>query len=91
MNLSRPDAFADQTAFVAGSSDETVQKEFYSRVGRVVRGRRTAIGMTQVALARMTGLARTSVINIEQGRQAVFLHQIVAMAQALRIDPWDLV
>ncbi|MBU6430514.1 MAG: helix-turn-helix domain-containing protein [Cyanobacteria bacterium REEB65] len=42
--------------------------------------------MTQSELASVVGLTRTSVVNIEQGRQRPTLHAICEMAEAMRID-----
>ena len=43
--------------------------EFYAEVGRRVRMAREAAGLTQDALADQVELSRTSVTNIEKGRQ----------------------
>lgn len=43
--------------------------------------------MTQEKLGRVVGLSRTSITNIEKGRQHVSLHQLFAIAEALRVRP----
>lgn len=43
--------------------------------------------MTQEKLAQIIGLSRTSVTNIEMGRQHVSLHHIYAIADALGVHP----
>ena len=43
--------------------------------------------MTQEKLGRLVGLSRTSITNIEKGRQHVSLHQLFAIAEALRVRP----
>ena len=46
--------------------------------------------MTQAELSVRIGLSRASVANIESGRQAVLLHQFLALASALSTPPSDL-
>lgn len=46
--------------------------------------------MTQEGLASLVSLTRTSVTNIEKGRQKILLHTIVDIAKALRVSPADL-
>jgi len=41
--------------------------------------------MTQEKLGRLVGLSRTSITNIKRGRQHVSLHQLFAIAEALRV------
>ena len=43
--------------------------------------------MTQSKLGDLVGLSRTSITNIEKGRQHVALHQVFAIASALRVSP----
>lgn len=60
----------------------------YQGFGKLVRMHRERLdGMTQEKLGKIVGLSRTSITNIERGRQHVSLHQIYAIAQALRIRP----
>jgi len=49
--------------------------------------RRAQDGLTQEALGKLVGLSRTSITNIEKGRQPVALHQLFALAEALRVQP----
>jgi DNA-binding XRE family transcriptional regulator len=58
----------------------------YKRFGRNVRNIRIACGVTQDALAKRVGLARTSIVNIEAGRQRILLNDIQRFAAALRTD-----
>ena len=64
---------------------------FYELLGEAIRKRRNAIGMTQEALADRTGLVRTSITNIERGRQTVLVHQLVGIAKALGMPPAALI
>lgn len=60
--------------------------KFYAEFGRRVRERRTELRLSQGMLATHLGLSRTSVTNIERGRQHVSLHAVYAIAQALKVD-----
>lgn len=57
----------------------------YGRLGKRLRRARRKVGVTQLELAEHMGLSRTSIANIEAGRQRVFLHQLVAGARALAV------
>ena len=60
----------------------------YQSFGKLVRLHRTRLpDMTQQKLARLVGLSRTSITNIEKGRQHVALHQLFALAEALKVPP----
>ena len=66
------------------------QRAIYRLVGSNIRKRREERGMTQMALSQAVGLSRTSVTNVEQGRQTILLHQFVEFARALEIEPHKL-
>jgi transcriptional regulator with XRE-family HTH domain len=63
---------------------------FYAEVGRRIRVARSRAGLTQDALATRVSLSRTSVTNIEKGRQKVLLHTLCGLAAALGVAPADL-
>lgn len=46
--------------------------------------------LTQERLAARVGLSRTSIVNVEAGRQRVPLHQLYRIAGALGMEPADL-
>lgn len=46
--------------------------------------------MTQTALATATGLNRTSIVNIEHGKQRILLHTLYEIAAALDVPTVDL-
>ena len=61
---------------------------FYRSFGKLVRLHRQRLPkLTQEKLGLMVGLSRTSVTNVEKGRQHVALHQVFALAEALRVKP----
>src|SRR5579863_1667681 len=63
--------------------------EFYKQVGQSIRSRRGK-NLSQEALASAVGLTRTSISNIESGRQKMLLHTFVDIADALKADPANL-
>jgi transcriptional regulator with XRE-family HTH domain len=62
-------------------------RAFYAEVGVLIRKQRDELGLTQEALAALVSLTRTSVTNIEKGRQKMLLHTLVDLAAALRVEP----
>jgi transcriptional regulator with XRE-family HTH domain len=65
--------------------------KFYRLFGSRVRELREERKVTQDELARRVALSRTSITNIERGRQRVLLHQMMEIAQALDAEPAALV
>jgi len=62
----------------------------YPKIGGVIRQRRKQLKLTQEKLAPLVALSRTSLANIESGRQKILLHQLFAFAEALALQPADL-
>lgn len=60
--------------------------EINSRLGEQIRRQRKARKLNQTDLARRVGLSRTSITNIESGRQALTVHQLFDFAEALGVD-----
>lgn len=58
--------------------------EFYRGVGERVRNARNG-RMTQEELGNAIGLSRTSVTNLEKGRQRIPLHVLVDIAKQLEV------
>lgn len=65
-------------------------RKFYLAVGRRIAARRDG-RITQEALASKARLTRTSIINIEKGRQQILLHTLVDIASALQVSPVELI
>lgn len=61
------------------------------RVGARVRAARDATGITQSQLAGYMRLSRTSIANIEAGRQSLDLEGAALVARVLRITVADLI
>jgi transcriptional regulator with XRE-family HTH domain len=63
----------------------TDTSDFYKALGGLVRKARDKAGITQDALAARVGLTRTSVTNIEKGRQKLLVHTLCDLASALGV------
>ena len=61
-------------------------RKLYADFGARIRDRRSHLGLSQDAVARQIELSRTSIANIEAGRQAVMLHQVIDIARALDVE-----
>lgn len=64
--------------------------EVYRRFGRLLARSRERAGLTQEKLAASLGLSRTSVTNIERGRQPIQLHTLYAISDTLGAELVDL-
>jgi len=71
--------------------DPTETEAFYIRLGGDIAAMRKQAGLTQVALARLVGMARTSITNIEAGVQRPALHVLAVLCQTLNITLDDMV
>jgi transcriptional regulator with XRE-family HTH domain len=58
-------------------------KEFYRKVGELIRSQRKNSGLSQEGLAKAIGLKRPSMSNIEKGRQNILLHTLYDIAETL--------
>ena len=67
-----------------------MEDDYYSRFGHSLRRVRKAAGLSQEDLAGAIGLTRTSVSNIEKGRQKVLLHTFEKILRVLNVQPADL-
>lgn len=64
--------------------------DVYVKIGQRIRRIRERRGATQAALASRANLTRTSLSNIEAGRQRISVRALLEMAAALDVDPADL-
>lgn len=74
-------------ARVAGHRDEAGQ---LIRLGDAVRNRRTALGLSQEALADAAGIDRSHMGKIERGERNVTMLNLCRVALALSALPSDL-
>lgn len=61
-------------------------ESIYPRFGRELRRVRRKRQMTQEQLGERVSLGRTSIVNIENGRQRIHLHTAVDLADAVGVD-----
>jgi transcriptional regulator with XRE-family HTH domain len=67
-----------------GSQD---QASFYQLLGANIQKSRRKLGISQDELARLVGLTRTSLTNIERGRQHPPIYTFCEIAERLNVDP----
>lgn len=82
----------DRLEFRQMPSRTSVSKmSIYVEAGRRIRDIRRASGISQERLASAIGLSRTSITNIERGRQKLLLHTVSEIAAILKVPVHDLV
>lgn len=66
---------------------------FYEEVGRRIQQARKRIKprLTQDGLAQLVNLSRTSITNVEKGRQKLLLHTLIDIADALQVQAATLI
>jgi len=64
-----------------------MNEPIYAAVGARIRMIREAIGLDQASLARKVKMTRTSITNVEAGRQRLQLHQLLRYCEALGTSP----
>jgi transcriptional regulator with XRE-family HTH domain len=62
---------------------DRVIDDFYAEVGKRIRSARSRKGVTQAELAAAVGVTRSSVTNIEAGRQRIHLHMLARIGDVL--------
>lgn len=60
--------------------------DFYAALGAAVRTKREEVGLTQAQLSGRVGMSRTSITNIERGRQRLLADQLQAVASSLGVS-----
>lgn len=63
----------------------------YSFVGKRIRTVREEKGMSQEELAKLLSLGRTSITNIERGKQRILLHSLYEIAAVLGTEVKELI
>jgi len=72
------------------SNINTQVDSLYIELGQRVSLARKKINLTQEQLGDAVGLTRTSITNLEKGRQKALLHTVYGLAEALQIPVTDL-
>lgn len=65
-------------------------ERLYREFGRLLRRRRERAHLSQEVLGKRVGLTRTSISNLEAGRQRLPLHLVYRFADVLGIEPGEL-
>lgn len=68
----------------------SVSDRFYEELGKAIRLRREALGLTQAELGVRIELSRTSVTNLECGRQRLLIDQFCKLAEVLGCEREEL-
>jgi transcriptional regulator with XRE-family HTH domain len=63
------------------------EDDFYRHFGIILRDKRKSSGLSQEDLGTSVGLNRTSISNIEKGRQKILLHTFCDVARVLKVEP----
>lgn len=63
----------------------------YKNLGKKIKQFRLKLNLTQQDLGDLVGLTRTSIVNIEAGRQKILFHTLYDFAIALKINPKRLI
>lgn len=71
-------------------NDAVSEEILYVQLGRLLRQRRRERGLTQEQVGKSLDLTRTSITNIEQGRQGMSVATLVAIARVLEAEPQQL-
>jgi transcriptional regulator with XRE-family HTH domain len=64
-----------------------IQDLLYSHIGQQLKSHREKKGLTQSQLAERVGLERTSITNIESGKQRLPLHILFGVCHSLGVSP----
>jgi transcriptional regulator with XRE-family HTH domain len=62
------------------------EHQLYRSIGARLREQRLAVGLSQAQLAERIGMLRTSITNIESGRQRVPIHVLYDICEALSVS-----
>lgn len=62
------------------------QGVFYETLGKRIRQARDERNISQGEMARAVGLSRTSITNIEKGRQPIQVHILMKIAETLNVN-----
>jgi len=65
------------------------QEDIQAELGQRFFQLRKQNGITQLEMARRIRLSRTSITNIETGRQSLLSWRFVQMCAVLNLEPWQ--
>lgn len=73
------------------STTAILPHEVYRLIGQRIREAREKRGLSQERLANEVALTRTSITNIEKGRQKVLVHTLFLLSEALGVSVVELI
>lgn len=76
--------------FCAGTGKRTIENGL-ENLGHKIATLRLNKNLTQGDLAEKMGYSRTSITNLEAGRQDLPVHKLYELANILGVDPRDLI
>jgi transcriptional regulator with XRE-family HTH domain len=62
----------------------------YQELGERLAQARRAASLTQREVGERSGIGRPTIANIEKGRQRLLYHQLLDLAEAMGVDPREL-
>lgn len=65
--------------------------QFYAVLGAKLRAKREALGLRQSEVAEAVGISRTSLTNIECGRQRILVDQLAVICNKLAVNTSELI
>src|SRR2546426_5932917 len=81
----------DRASRLCAMDGNAATLRFYKLLGIRIADLRNASKLTQAELAERIGSARTSITNLERGRQQMPLHQLLRISEVLQVDLKDLI
>lgn len=60
------------------------------RLGAEIRAARARRGYSQGKLAELSGISRNAIVRFESGERSIDIVRLFALAEALRVNPGDL-
>ncbi len=67
-----------------------MEDTIYKEIGRRIAEARKSAEKSQAEVAQEAGISRASLVNIEQGRQSVYIHTLLAICKSLGVQPMEL-
>jgi DNA-binding XRE family transcriptional regulator len=66
------------------------EEDLNQKLGRVIRGLRKDLKQNQLTMAKSLGRSRTSLVNIEQGKQGIDVETLEKLGKIFNIPSYDL-
>ena len=70
--------------------DKSIHSTSHAALCETIKRQRRAMGLTQAELARKLGKSQSFIAKVELGERRLDVHEFVAYARALDLDPLEL-